>query len=91
VAPADDGHVAPGEAALAVRLAQQFGDPVGFVTQAGQPDDQRWLAIAAAADGVQQRDAVVVGVIGRQQVGGDQAGGLEDLARARVTRRASCP
>lgn len=52
--------------------------------RAGQPDDQRRLSVAPAADGFEQRNAVVVPVVRRQQVGGDHAGSLQNLVGVAV-------
>ena len=42
-------------------------------------------SVAPAADGFEQRNAVVVLVVRRQQVGGDQAGGLQNLVGVAVS------
>ena len=78
VVGAQDRHVAPG-VAFFVGVAQFVGNGKGFVAQCGQAKDQRRLALASAADGLKQRNAVVVFVVRSEQVGRHQAGGLQYL------------
>lgn len=84
---AQDGHVAPG-VAFCVGVVQAVGDGKGFFVQGGQADDDGRLAVAPAADGFDQRDAlatlVVLAVVRRQQVGRDGVGGLQDLSGVAV-------
>ena len=75
---AQDGHVAPCMAFL-VGVAQLVGNGKCFFAQAGQFDEDGRLPFAATADGLGQWNAVVVFIVGRQQVRRNQAGGLQNL------------
>ena len=80
---AQHGHVAPGKAFF-MGAGQVVGNGKGFVAQGGQFDDDGGLALAPAAHGFEQGDAVVVFVVRGQQVCGDQAGGVQYLPRVAV-------
>jgi hypothetical protein len=58
-----------------VRALQQLGDLGGLFGQGGQVDDDGLGAVAAAADGFDEGDAVVVAVFGGEQVARDGVGG----------------
>ena len=62
-----------------MRRLQQLGHLEGLIAQTGQAHHHRRRAFAPIADGPDQRNAVIVLVLGRQQVGRDQVGGLQNL------------
>jgi hypothetical protein len=65
VVAAEDGHVGPG-VAFAVGGGQQLGHLGHLFAQGGQAHDERRLAVAPAAHGLEQGHAVVVLVFGGQ-------------------------
>ena len=67
-----------------MRALQQLGNLGGLFGQGGQVDDNGLGAVAAAADGFDEGDAVVVAVFGGEQVARDGVGGLQDLPRVAV-------
>ena len=81
VVAAEDRHVGPSVAFAVggVPAARPPGPPLR-AGWAGATMSAR-LAVAPAADGFEQGHAVVVLVFGGQQVGGHEAGGLQNLPR----------
>lgn len=64
---AQHGHVAPRKAFF-VGLGQVVGNGFRLCLQGGQLDDEGLLPLAPTAHGFEQGDAVVIGILGCQQV-----------------------